>query len=104
MQPSATWKNSIAHPSGTEYWTATVEQANPATGLVRLHVIFQAHGESGFAADKYSRDQREDGEIVFVHGIMTKLSLQGRETTTYPQHGRYSNSLAVETSLQDPLP
>jgi hypothetical protein len=33
---------------------------------------------------------------------MIKLSLQGRETTTYPQHGRYSNSLAVETSLQDP--
>jgi|GEM_PF-5686819 len=104
LRPGQTWSNSISHPAATEHWTSTVEEANATTGVVRLHVSFEGHSASSFAGDKYSREQREDGVVVFAHGVMTKLSLRGREVTTYAGERRFTHALAVETSLQDPSP
>lgn len=101
LSPGTTWTNTIRHPTSTEYWTTTVTELNPATGLVRLHLSFQGSGEAGFAGDKGTQDQREDGEAVFVHGIMTRLSLAGRETSTYPDRRRITNAVAIETRLED---
>lgn len=101
LSPGATWTNTIRHPTSTEYWTTTVAEVNPATGMVRLHISFQGSGEAGFAGGKGSQDQREDGEALFVHGIMTRLSLAGRETTTYPDRRRITNAVAIETRLED---
>ena len=97
----ATWTNVIHHPGGDELWTSTVEEANAATGTVRLRLSFESHGSSGFNGDKSASDRREDGQAVFVQGIMTQLSLQGRETTTSPQL-RITNAVAIETRLEGP--
>lgn len=101
LRPGATWTNSIHHPGADELWTSTVEEANASTGTVRLRLSFQGRGSAGFNGDKYSRHQREAGEAVFVHGVMTLLSLRGRETTTYPE-SRITNAVAIETRLEAP--
>lgn len=103
LRPGATWTNTIHKTSGDELWTSTIEEANAATGVVRLRLTFQSNGEDGFRGDKSRHDQREDGEAVFVHGVLTKLSLQGRQTMITPQ-GRFSRmnyAVATETSLED---
>ncbi len=101
LHPGVTWTNSIHHPGGDELWTSTVEEAIASTGAVRLRLSFQGHASAGFNGDKYVRDQREYGAAIFVHGVMTELSLQGRETTTYPE-SRITNAVAIETRLEDP--
>ncbi len=101
LRPGVTWTNSIHHATGDELWTSTVNEADALTGTVRLRLSFQGHSSSGFNGDKYRRDQREDGEAVFVHGVMTVLSLQGRQTTTYPE-SRVTNAVAIETRLDGP--
>lgn len=47
------------------------------------------------------QDEREDGEVAFVRGVMTKLSLQGRQISTLPQK-RFTEAFTIETSLEDP--
>ncbi len=101
LRPGVSWTNSIHHGGAYELWSSTVTDANAATGLVRLRLSFQGHSGSGFIGDKYLRDQREDGEAVFVHGIMTKLTLQGAETITSTQ-SRIVETVAIETQLEDP--
>src|SRR5581483_3469515 len=82
LQPGVTWTNSIHNVASDDIWSSTVEEANPATGVVRLRLSFQSRGERGFRGDKSMQDEREDGEAIFVRGIMTKLSLQGRQIVT----------------------
>jgi len=101
LRPGSAWTNSIHHPGVDEVWTSTVVEANAETGTVRLRLSFHGHSSSGFNGDKFSRDQREDGQAVFVRGVMTALSLQGRETTTYPE-SRITDAIAVETRLEQP--
>lgn len=102
LQPGVTWTNAIRQPGADAFWTSTVEEANAATGVVRLRLSFQSHGARGFQGDKSIRDQREDGEAVFVHGVMTKLALQGRETTTTPQSS-IVQAVAIETQLENAI-
>jgi hypothetical protein len=99
LRPGVTWTNAIHQPSGDQLWTSTVEEANTATGVVRLRLTFQSNGERGFRGDKSRQDQREDGEAVFVRGVLTKISLQGRQTTITPQR-RISSAVSTETSLE----
>lgn len=101
LRPGATWTNAIHHPGADELWTITVREAIASTGTVRLRLSFQGHAGAGFNGDKYSRDQREQGEAVFVHGVMTSLSLRGWETTTYPE-SQITNAVAIETRLEAP--
>jgi hypothetical protein len=101
LRPGATWTNAIRQPGSDAFWTSTVEEANPATGVVRLRLIFQSRGERGLRGDKSVQDEREDGEALFVRGIMTKLSLQGRQIVTLPQR-RFTDAFTIETHLEDP--
>ncbi len=101
LRAGVTWTNAIHHIGADEFWTSTVQETNASTGTVRLRLSFQGHSSSGFNGDKYVRDRREDGAAVFVHGVMTELSLQGRETITYPE-SRITNAVTIETRLEDP--
>lgn len=101
LRTGASWSNTLHHKTAQESWTSTVMEANAITGTVRLHLRFQGHDEAGFTGDKYVRDQREDGEAIFVRGVMTKLSLHGYETMVYSDR-RFVNSVAIETRLEDP--
>lgn len=100
LRPGVTWTNTIRHTLSDEIWTSTVTEANPLTKTVRLRLHFEGHASVGFRGDKYSQEQVEDGEAVFVQGVMTKLSLQGRETTIYPER-RVTEAVAMETRLED---
>jgi len=100
LRPGGTWTNSIHHVTSNEIWTSTVEEANASTGTVRLRLSFEGHSGSALG-EKYQLSQREDGEAVFVHGIMTKLALRGSETTTSAQ-SRIIEAVAIETRLEDP--
>jgi hypothetical protein len=99
------WAHSILHPLLSEYWTVTVTDVNQAQSSVKLHLTLERHA-SGFgvnATGEYWQDEREDGDVVFVDGVMTKLALQGRQTTI---HKTFTELAAVdeETTLQDRLP
>jgi len=101
LSAGSTWTNTIHHPTATEFWTSTVEAIDAPTQTLRLRLSFRGHDEAGSAGDKYVRDQRDDGEAVFVRGVLTKLSLHGAETTAYPDR-RLTYSVAIETRLEDP--
>lgn len=101
LRPGVSWTNTIHHPTSEEFWTSTVEEADPVNGTLRLRLAFEGHGDVGFRGDKYSQEQRETGEAVFVHGILTTLSLRGSETTIYPQR-RITEAVAMDTRLEEP--
>lgn len=99
------WAHSILQPRSREYWTVTVTDVNQAQSSVKLHLTSERHA-SDFgvgATAEYWQDEREDGDVVFVDGVMTKFALQGRQTTI---HKTFTEFVAVdeETTLQDPLP
>ncbi len=102
LQPGVRWTNAIRQPGSDAFWTSTVEEVNAATGVVRLRLSFQSQGARGFQGDKSIQDEREDGEAVFVHGVMTKLALQGRETTTTAQ-SRIVQAVAIDTQLENAI-
>lgn len=99
LRRGATWTNTIHRAASQELWTSTVEEADPLTRTVRLRLTFRGHSEVGGGGATYSEEQSEAGEAVFVQGVMTKLSMQGRETTVYPER-RITESVAIETRLE----
>lgn len=81
----AHWDNTVFRQvSGlawTDYWSVTVADMQPGNGLVRLHLAFvRRSNDRGFYSDQLT-DGQQDGDVVFVHGIMTKLSMRGYSTT-----------------------
>jgi hypothetical protein len=38
LRPGATWTNAIRQRGADAFWTSTVEEANPATGVLRLRL------------------------------------------------------------------
>lgn len=79
------WSNTLYDADRIDFWSLKVADIQPKLGLVRLHLELVRRLPSTDA----SYYEAQTGEVTFVNGIMTNLTLDGYLTTTFDRVAPY---------------
>jgi hypothetical protein len=78
LDTGAHWSNTVYGADWIDFWSVTVADIQPKSGLVRLHLTLVRRKPS----TDQSFYEEQAGDMTFVNGVMTNVALKGYLTAT----------------------